>query len=362
MLLNTNRSNSKLEKIAMLPYRRPRGMRRRTGAMMVLIALTLVILFVGAAFSIDVAYMHLVRAELRTATDAAARAGAESLARTQQQNQAVNTALALAERNLVAGNGLTLSPADITLGSVRSNGGAGRFQFVANRPPFTAVEVNGRRDSASADGSVGLFFARVFSADAFEPTESSVSAASVRDVALVLDVSGSMFGGRLRDLKRAVNIFLDEVQVVSPTTQVSLSVYATRAVKVIDLTPNFGAVRGAVNTLTARGFTAIGEGLLMGSDSLVNDRLTRRFADKTVIVMTDGNHNRGPSPATTVQTAVNREQTVHTITFGGGANQGLMRDVAQRTEGGIHVHADDGADLAEAFREIARSLAVILID
>lgn len=55
---------------------------------------------------------------------------------------------------------------------------------------------------------IGLFFAQIFSADAFEPTESSISAASVRDVALVLDVSGSMFGSRLRDLKRAVNIFL----------------------------------------------------------------------------------------------------------------------------------------------------------
>ena len=347
--------------------RTPKEMRRRKGAMLVLIAVTLVILLIGAVFSVDVAYMHMVRAELRTATDAAARAGSEALARTQDTNQAVNTAIALAEQNSVAGNGLSLSAGDITLGTVRSNGRASRFQFVANQPPFTAVEVNGRRDSGSQDGPVGLFFARVFSTSQFEPTELSISAASVRDVALVLDVSGSMgartpTGTRLSDLKNAVNIFLDEVQRTSPATQVSVSVYASNAAKLLNLTPDFGRVRATVNAFRAGGFTAIGNGLLVGSDSLVNDPLARDFAAKTVIVMTDGNHNRGPSPAATVSTAVSREQTVHTITFSSGANQGLMRSVARRTEGGIHIHADGGADLAQAFRDIARALSVVLIE
>ncbi|MEZ6075912.1 MAG: pilus assembly protein TadG-related protein [Pirellulaceae bacterium] len=40
--------------------------------MMILVAVSFIILLVGAVFSVDVAYMHMVRAELRTATDAAA--------------------------------------------------------------------------------------------------------------------------------------------------------------------------------------------------------------------------------------------------------------------------------------------------
>ena len=46
----------------------------RRGAMMVLIAICLPLCIIMAAFAIDVAWMQLVRTELRTSTDAAARA------------------------------------------------------------------------------------------------------------------------------------------------------------------------------------------------------------------------------------------------------------------------------------------------
>ena len=51
----------------------------------------------------------------------------------------------------------------------------------------------------------------------------------------------------------------------------------------------------------------------------------RAFAAKTVILMTDGNHNRGPKPDRTVATAVNRIQRVHTSTFSREAKQNLLR-------------------------------------
>ena len=41
----------------------------RRGAMLVLVAVCIIVLLVGAVFSIDMAYMHMVRTELRTATD-----------------------------------------------------------------------------------------------------------------------------------------------------------------------------------------------------------------------------------------------------------------------------------------------------
>ena len=57
--------------------------RQRRGAMIVMIAIMLVAFLVTLALSIDIAYMQLTRTELRTATDAAARAGAEALSREQ---------------------------------------------------------------------------------------------------------------------------------------------------------------------------------------------------------------------------------------------------------------------------------------
>jgi Flp pilus assembly protein TadG len=50
----------------------------RKGAMLVLVAITMILLVIAAAFSIDVAYMQLTRTELRTSTDAAARAATEA--------------------------------------------------------------------------------------------------------------------------------------------------------------------------------------------------------------------------------------------------------------------------------------------
>ena len=78
--------------------------------------------------------------------------------------------------------------------------------------------------------------------------------------------------------------------------------------------------------------------------------------------MTDGIHNTGVSPLTTVANAASNNMTVHTITFSRDANQALMRRVAQSTQGGLHFHADDERDLSEVFRQIAKNLAVVLIE
>lgn len=338
----------------------------RRGAMLVMVAIVLVILLLGAVFSIDVAYMHVVRSELRTATDAAARAGAEALIRTQNPDQARAAAIAIAAQNNVAGSGLTINESDIAFGALQRSA-SGRFAFTEGATPTTGVRVIGHRDRASIDGPVPLFFARIFSRTEFEPSLAATGAANVRDIALVLDISGSMAAvergiSRLDALKRAVNDFLDEVEISSPNSQVSLTVYETRARKLVDLTADFDTIRDRVSGFVAQGFTAIGDGLKTGSDSLVSDAAARPFAFKTVVVMTDGQHNTGLSPFTALEIAVQRDQQIHAITFGTGANQRLMARIAGATQSGLHLHADDAGDLSEAFREIARALAVTLID
>ena len=339
--------------------------RSRRGAMIILIAIVMIVLLIGAVFGVDVAYMHMVRAELRTATDAAARAGAETLARTQDVDAAVASAQRVASLNKVAGKGLTVPESAITVGGFTAQ--QNRFVFDETKNPFVAMRINGSREATSPDGSVPLFFARALSRQSFQPTQTATSAANVRDVALVLDVSGSMnsrsgSSTRLEALKAAVGIFIDEIQVSSPHTFLSLSIYSTNALKVTDLTADLELIRSQVNLLRPVGSTAIGLGLQKGIDSLANDPLNRPFAAKTIVLMTDGVHNTGVNPTVTVQNAVSLGQTVHTVTFSSGANQSLMRQVAGSTDGGIHLHADDAADLSEAFRQIARSLSVILID
>ncbi len=333
----------------------------RRGAMLVLIGVVFVILFIAAAFAIDVARIHVTRSELRTATDAAAKAAVEALGREQSVEAATDAALAIAQRNIVAGNGLDLVPSDIVFGGAVAQDD-GSFSFDPDAPFINSARVIGARTADSPDGSVGLFFAPLFGVDNFEPTQVATATRTDRDIALVLDVSGSMnISGRFDALKNGLDVFLRELDATSQNEMVSLSVYSTKARKSQDLTNDLQQIRDAFAEETPNGFTAIGDGLRTGLRSILRDPEARPFALKSIIVMTDGRQNRGVGPEVIARQAARQNVTVHTITFSDGANQDLMEQVATIANG-IHLHAENDSQLVDAFREIARQLQVLLIE
>lgn len=94
-----------------------------------MIAVALTILFCSAVIGIDIARMHTTRSEPRTATDAAARAGAEALGRLQTREAAIEAARQIAGLNLVAGRPLRLKPEQIQVGrTVITAGSITQFQ------------------------------------------------------------------------------------------------------------------------------------------------------------------------------------------------------------------------------------------
>src|ERR1700754_5058802 len=115
--------------ITMRSVRSEKKMAARRGAMLVLIAVCLPLCIIMAAFAIDVAWMQLVRTELRTSTDAAARAGAKQLSLSQSIATARQTAKDTAKKNLVAGSPLLLADADIVFGKGTQLNDASRFTF-----------------------------------------------------------------------------------------------------------------------------------------------------------------------------------------------------------------------------------------
>ncbi len=337
------------------------GPRQRRGAILVLVVMLMVVFLMMAAFTIDVGYMQLTKTQLRVAADAAARAGSGALSRGGDEAAAMAAAQAVAARNDVAGEPLQLKSSEIEFGTIAFSGG-GQSQFVPGQEPFNAMRIDANRRSDSVSGPVGLFFGRTFGITHFEPEQMAVAARLDRDIALVLDRSGSMNSqGRWVALKRALQVFLNELDATPQVEQVSLVSYSSTASLDQALTTDLRRIRTAFNRLRPSGNTAIGYGLLKGSDSLEDASLARPYAVKTIIVMTDGNQNTGPSPAVTVQTAVSRKQTVHTITFGAGANQALMANVAQQG-GGIYIHAPDDQALKDAFREIAANLPIVFAE
>ena len=164
----------------------------RRAAMLVLIAVCLPLCIIMAAFAVNIAWMQLVRAELRTATDAAARAGAKELSLAQTTTAAIAEAKEAAKRNVVAGDPLLLADSDIEIGNSSQPTDISRFIFTPGGSKPNAVRVTGRRTQGSLAGPVDLLFANVFGIRQFEPKESATSTQLDRDICLVVDRSGSI--------------------------------------------------------------------------------------------------------------------------------------------------------------------------
>ena len=164
---------------------------RRSGVAHILIAVMLFTFVVTAALTVDVAYMYLIRTELRVATDAAAVASAEALSRTESEAEAVLAAKQYAQLNTVAGQPFQINDADIQFGRVRP-GDDGTWDFDATGTPRNAVRVVGNIADNAATSAIPLFFAPALGHDDYSTSHSAVAAQQNVEVCLCLDRSGSM--------------------------------------------------------------------------------------------------------------------------------------------------------------------------
>jgi len=324
---------------------------------LILVTVLLVAFFAAAAFSVDVARMHLANAELRSATDAAAKAAVTKLALTQDLNAARQAAIQVAAANPVGGKPLILETQDITFGRVQIQS-SGPLLFVAGGAPYGAAQVHARKLDSSPSGSVPLVFGTILGKSSFNTELTATAARLDRDVCLVVDRSGSMAGQKLTDLKAGVGIFLDTFYNPSQPQLVGLSSYSTNATLDQDLTSDFAVVRQKANDMVADGWTNIGEGINFGRTILQGGR-DPRFVEKTMVLMTDGIHNQATSPETAAAAAKANNMVIHTLTFGDDADLDRMRAIADLTGGTFH-HAPDGDALMQAFEDIARTIRTSL--
>jgi Ca-activated chloride channel homolog len=362
----------------------------RRAAMLVLIAICLPLCLIMAAFAVDVAWMQLARTELRTATDAAARAGTKELSLSQTESAARTRAKQVAARNLVAGAPLKLADADIQVGRGAQTGTGTKFKFTPATTLLNSMRVTGKRTSGSLSGPVGLMFAGVLGVKDFQPQEVATSTLLDRDICLVVDRSGSMMesltGGpdpegdcdapnptksRWGALNTAVLAFLDELNKTPQDEHVGLVSYSSDITscgikyKISQIesdlvATNYTAVRNAMAKISSKpvkGNTAISAGIDDGVKVLTG-KAARPYAVKTLILMTDGIHNLGREPLLAAQDAAKKGIIIDTITFSTDADIKRMTDVAAAT-GGIHIHANDLNQLLTAFKTIAATLPVL---
>lgn len=340
-----------------LPRRGHSHRRQRRGAMLVLIAIMMIGFMVAVAFSVDIAQMHLARTELRTATDAASKAAAGTLADTQNRQDAIVRGQQIAAANQVNGDPLLLEPSDFDFGrSVESV--SGKFQFTSGARPNNSVLVLGRRTVGSPSGPVPLFFGNLFGVDYFEPQTRAAATYIERDVVLVVDRSGSMRGQKFTELQNAINLFTSTLNNTPVDEHVGLASYSSRASEDVEMTEQLSLINNGVNSLSVGGMTSISRGMRAGAN-VINRGRNAQFVERTLIVMTDGRHNRGPEPRTVALELATQGIQIHTITFGIGADIARMEEVA-RIGNGRHFHADNGLELEAVYREIALTLSTMM--
>ena len=363
---------------------------KRRGVMLVLIAVCLPLCIIMAAFAIDVAWMQLVRTELRSATDSAARAAAKGLSLYQDENVARQMAKQAAGRNQVGGAPMTLADEDIIIGESTRAGDASRFTFTPGGDYLNSVRVNGRRTEGSAAGPVNLLFSGVLGVTQFEPTATATSTQLDRDICLVLDRSGSMMQeaekkkvkkksascdppdaeSRWTALRIAVNAFIEELEKTRQDEWLAMVSYSSNTVDCklkfntsdinSDLVGDYSPIRSELDRISSnpvKGRTNIGAGLDDGIDVLTGSR-ARRYAVKTIILLTDGLQNEGVPAVQVARTAAAKDIVIHTITFSDEADQAGMKQVAAATKG-RHFHAPNSAELVRIFKEIANTLPVL---
>ncbi len=172
-----------------------------------------------------------------------------------------------------------------------------------------------------------LFLGGLLGTGTFEPQLQSTATSVVRDIALVLDRSGSMASqNKINDLKAAVNIFLDILQATPSDERVSLDVlfHHRHQRSGHDQQLESDSVRGRSNgrpTALRRSAKGCNWEVIVSKF----DPNSRPFAEKTIVLLTDGIENRGPFTMPVLNGILPRGQVIHTITFGAGADQNLMR-------------------------------------
>lgn len=381
--------NSRKTKVN-LPLTRP--CRRAATAVVVVIVLPVLLLFIG--FSVDLAYMQLTRAQLRAATDLAAKAASSELAETGDETLAIAKGKQVANANLVAGDGLTLDDSDFVFGNT-TRSAAGKWVFAADEVPMNAVQVRGRRTSAAPDGEVGLFFSGLMGGGGFETTADATAGFINADICLVLDRSSSMklavtdpatgMGGgdsrqcdipwsdsRWAALDSAISIFITKMDGTLSGEKVGVVTFAsdntscgeTSQPATLDqpLTENLAEVTSTMATLSSsiwNGNTETSVGMALARAEL-NGGNARPTAQKIMIVLTDGAYTNGVHPQGEAASAAADGIRVHTITFGGCPASVIadMQDTAD-AGGGNHYHAPDAATLNDVFSEIAGSIAIL---
>ncbi|QDV63019.1 vWA domain-containing protein [Crateriforma conspicua] len=374
-----------------MPIHRIRNNRRdRRGATMALVAVLLPVLLIISAYAINITYIESLNTDVQIASDAAAHAALKEYVLSDgDKAKAVTAAQAAAALNPIGEHVMPVGEGDLDVGVSNRNALNSTHSFTPAENG-NAIRFVTRSLANSNNTNIKPLFPTFGTNFQFKTQREAIATQAAMDISLVVDRSGSMayaadevaqyppapaaapagwdFGqpvppsARWLDLIAAVNTFKQLIEASPMEEYVALSTYNSNPATPVRLTNDYTEVMDALQAISVSfeaGGTNIGGGMMEGSAAVTDQALGRPFATKVVIVMTDGIHNYGKDPVSAAYSLYHNGITVFTITFSDEADQNKMKKVADIC-GGQHFHAVTAAQLADAFREIARRLPSLL--
>jgi Ca-activated chloride channel family protein len=179
------------------------------------------------------------------------------------------------------------------------------------------------------------------------------------DICLAIDVSYSMVvddnGLPLPKLSNAQNAAKEFVETLSasPDNKICLVAFAGEAKVVSKLTDDSAALINSIQSLTPAYSTAIGSGVGVATEVLVNEG--RSHTSKIILLLSDGFSNEGIDPVSAAESASQNKITIYTIGYGTDADTFTLNKIASMS-GGQYFDAQSGQDIADVFNRISKIL------
>jgi len=371
-------------------------------------------------FSINLAYIELVRSEQRLATDASVKAAGVILGTSQSVNAARIAAKTMGAKHQVAGAPLVITDSMLEFG-VSTGNSNGTYTFSPISNPSTATTINAVRATTNLTQRAGggaslLAFAGAMtnssnpssSITKFSPTLSAIATRIDIDLCLVVDRSASMawdlsntsfsYPGELHgkspiqnyltkphatlsrwaSLQRAVSIFttvlsenpfFPQVALASYASECEFGVYtSTLASLDVPLGNSYISIPtkiGTIGTKPLMGNTNVAAGLRVAVDEMLNPSnpsKKRLTSTKHIVLLCDGMMTAGTSDPVAIATAARAYNVrVSTIAFGAQADVTLMQNIATAGGGTAYIALTE-SQLNGVFRSIAATLPSVLTE
>lgn len=158
------------------------------------------------------------------------------------------------------------------------------------------------------------------------------------NLALLLDISGSMDGGKMENMRRAAIQFVEQMGQDDRLTLIAFSTEPTTYAQHVQVGSTRAEIIKTITSLQAGGDTALYDAIGLGSRIITMN--TSSQTSNALIVLTDGMDTSSAEfsfDQRLIEAATANNTIVFAIAYGDDADEGLLGDLAQQANGNFYL-------------------------